>query len=101
MQVSGIKCDNTKCDYRDDNVKFEDYKEYLGKPCPKCEENLLTEEDLQKTVRMYNVADKINKFAHKLRWLNPLFYWYKIFGRPVDKKNIKVVKEFKHIKKEK
>lgn len=41
----GIKCDNPKCDYSDESVKMEDYDQWLNKPCPKCGENLLNEED--------------------------------------------------------
>ncbi len=41
----GIKCDNPKCDYVDESVKMEDYDQWLNKPCPKCGENLLNEED--------------------------------------------------------
>ena len=40
----GIKCDNTKCDYIDLSVKFEEYPKWIDKPCPKCGTNLLTQE---------------------------------------------------------
>lgn len=43
FNVSGIKCDH--CDYKDESVKVEDYKDWLNKPCPKCGANLLTEAD--------------------------------------------------------
>ena len=39
--ISGIVCDNPKCDYRDDTVKFEDYPNYVDRPCPKCKENFI------------------------------------------------------------
>ena len=40
--ISGIKCDRDSCGYRDDSVKFKDYKKWVNKPCPKCGMNLLT-----------------------------------------------------------
>jgi hypothetical protein len=43
--AQGIKCDNPDCDYMDVTVPYEDYKEWVNKPCPKCGANLLTEED--------------------------------------------------------
>lgn len=45
MEVKGIKCDNPSCDFIDMSVKFEDYEEWLNKPCPKCGSNLLTDKD--------------------------------------------------------
>ncbi len=42
----GIVCDNPTCDYEDNTVLVEDYKDWINKPCPKCGENLLTEQDL-------------------------------------------------------
>ena len=39
----GIKCDNTECDYLDLSVKFEEYPNWIDKPCPKCGTNLLTQ----------------------------------------------------------
>jgi len=60
LQITGIKCDNTDCDYRDDEADFEDYESFLNKPCPKCGENLLTEADLATTRAMMAVTEAIN-----------------------------------------
>lgn len=46
LVVKGIKCDS--CSYKDDNVEFEDYLEWLNKPCPICGENPLTADDFNK-----------------------------------------------------
>ncbi|MBB6622049.1 hypothetical protein H7E67_01270 [Clostridium gasigenes] len=62
MNMGGIKCDNPNCDFNDMNVNAEDYKEWLNKPCPKCGENLLTEEDYRNTkflLEMVKVANRI------------------------------------------
>lgn len=45
ISIRGIKCDS--CDFQDQTVKFENYKEWLNKPCPKCGDNLLTEKDYE------------------------------------------------------
>ncbi len=45
LKISGIKCDNPTCDYKDENVSLHEYELWLNKPCPCCGENLLTEED--------------------------------------------------------
>lgn len=50
VYVRGIKCDNSTCGFKDDTVKFEEYEQWLNKPCPKCGANLLTEEDYASTL---------------------------------------------------
>lgn len=47
IEVEGIKCDNVSCDYEDNTVTLDQYKDYLNKPCPKCGSNLLTEQDMR------------------------------------------------------
>ena len=32
MKIGGLKCDNETCDYKDNTVKAENYKEYVNKP---------------------------------------------------------------------
>ena len=39
-----IQCDNPNCDYEVE-IPFATYPEWINKPCPKCGENLLTEND--------------------------------------------------------
>lgn len=61
LKVGGIKCDN--CDFRDETVKWDDYLAWVNKPCPKCGENLLTEEDYQMTQVLHNAVDFLNTFS--------------------------------------
>ena len=71
MIGGGLVCDNEKCDYEDMSIKQSDYKDWVNKPCPKCGENLLTEEDfinaekMQLAVNFMNSLsqDEINDFA--------------------------------------
>lgn len=58
--VKGIKCDNPVCDYNNDNVSYEDYAEWLNRPCPRCGENLLTEADYKTVKRMIRFAKVLN-----------------------------------------
>lgn len=61
--INGIKCDADGCDYNCDDVKFEDYEQWLNKPCPKCGANLLTQEDLNTCRNLFAVAEIINAIA--------------------------------------
>lgn len=45
IDIKGIKCDREGCGYRDDSVKFKEYKKWVNKPCPKCGMNLLTRKE--------------------------------------------------------
>lgn len=71
MQVkySGLKCDC--CDYRDDEVRFEDYEKYINYPCPKCREPLLTKEDYQKCLRL-NLMNKLELGQNQYKYRNIL-----------------------------
>jgi len=55
--MSGIKCDNPSCDHFEKDVPFENYSEYVDKPCPKCGENLLTQEDFESANRMMDLGE--------------------------------------------
>jgi hypothetical protein len=46
MNIRGLKCDASDCDYSDDSILSKDYDKYLNMPCPKCGANLLTQADL-------------------------------------------------------
>lgn len=65
LNIKGIKCDNPNCDYRNDKVRFEDYKNWLNKLCPKCGANLLTKEDLEMTKSLIEVANIANRVLPK------------------------------------
>lgn len=59
----GIICDNPGCDYTDPTANGEDLSPYLNKPCPKCGENLLTEEDLNSYLEMKAMIEFINNLS--------------------------------------
>lgn len=63
LNISGIQCDNENCDYREMDVKLEDYPQWLNKPCPKCGENLLTEDDYNETLDLMKKTELINAMS--------------------------------------
>lgn len=60
MNIKGIKCDASSCEYSDDDVKVEDYAAWLNKPCPQCGANLLTEADMKTVKIMLASAELVN-----------------------------------------
>ena len=66
INVSGIKCDNPNCDFEDMSVKVEDYDKWLNKPCPKCGENLLTDNDYRNIKFLLGMAELANKIYPKI-----------------------------------
>lgn len=63
VDIHGLQCDNPNCDYEDMSVPFSDYEKSIGKPCPKCGENLLTQEDYDKVMQMIDAAEIVNMFS--------------------------------------
>lgn len=61
--VHGLICDNSECDWSDSSVKLQDYPNWLNKPCPKCGQNVLTEEDYGNTLAILELSHAINKFS--------------------------------------
>ena len=59
LNIKGIKCD--VCDYKAEDVKVEDYSEWLNKPCPKCGANLLTQEDFDTTMMLLSMVNHLNE----------------------------------------
>jgi hypothetical protein len=45
------------------SVPFSDYEKSIGKSCPKCGENLLTQEDYDKVIQMVDAAEILNMFS--------------------------------------
>lgn len=62
LKINGLTCDNTECDYQND-VPFEEYQDWLNKPCPKCGENLLTEDDLATTLALTELVKMFNEIS--------------------------------------
>lgn len=67
MKIGGIKCDNDDCDFVDMSVKVEDYDKWLNKPCPKCGENLLTEDDYKNTQLILEIVKLTNNICPEVK----------------------------------
>lgn len=63
VNVYGLKCDNPDCDYEDMSIPFSDYEKSIGKSCPKCGENLLTQKDYDEIINMIDSAEILNMFS--------------------------------------
>lgn len=61
----GLKCDSPTCDWTDPTVKVEDYKEWLNAPCPKCGDNVLTQEDFDNVMKVIEMVDLINTLSEE------------------------------------
>lgn len=67
-----VECDNPLCDHKVKNETGDPYADidlYLNVPCPKCGENLLTEDDLY----------EYKKFLRLVKWVNRWFSWTLFF----------------------
>ena len=89
IKISGLKCDNPECDYRDDTVNFEEYESRIDSSCPDCGENLLTQEDYEKAFRTIKYVLYFNKIRNIMRWTNPKHYFRLLFG---DRRKIQSIK---------
>ena len=63
LNSGGLVCDNTKCDWEDKTVKVEDYPDWLNKPCPKCGENVLTEDDYNNHLLLLKMIEFVNTLS--------------------------------------
>ena len=64
-----IICDNTECDFTIkstlDQAENLDFSPYLNMPCPKCGENLLTEQDFRLATASLSLINAFNKKIDK------------------------------------
>lgn len=66
-----IICDNPECDFTEE-IASKDIIKFRNKPCPICEQNLLTDKDLYTYIKMIEYVDFINKW---FSWLT--IFWSK------------------------
>lgn len=58
FNVSGLKCDNPECNYKDETIQYSEYKNYINYPCPCCGSPLLTKKDYR-LVKRFELFTKI------------------------------------------
>lgn len=86
VKIKGIKCDNPKCSYRDNSVEFDDYPNWVNKPCPLCGCNLLTEKDYKFCKRLVFIGNLLpasgNKSKSKIS--------FQLHGKGADEMEVEV-----------
>lgn len=63
VKTTGIQCDY--CDWKDETIPFSDLKDWINKPCPKCGENLLTEEDFNNAMQLMATVNFLNSLSEE------------------------------------
>jgi hypothetical protein len=58
-----LRCDNTLCDYVAERGLHQFGPHLIGLPCPKCGENLLTEQDYKIQKKIMDGVDVINRIG--------------------------------------
>lgn len=64
MNISGLKCDNPKCDFKDPYIPFSEYAKYVNARCPQCGAILLTERDYKKCLKIMNFVQGVSTLSH-------------------------------------
>jgi hypothetical protein len=90
LNISGLKCDY--CDYRDDSVPYSAYQKSIGKPCPKCGENLLTQQEFEKCERILKRVSRFEKVLSVTKFINPFYYLRLLFK--IEQSETKMTIEF-------
>jgi len=65
MIEGGLQCDNPSCDWVDKSITFDQMFEWINSPCPKCGENVLTEQDYKNVVDMNNIVNYVNSLSEE------------------------------------
>lgn len=63
FKTNGLKCDY--CDWKDETILYEEISNHLDTPCPKCGENILTEEQYVMLKDIKNLSDYINNVSEE------------------------------------
>ena len=80
----GLQCDSPSCDWTDETIEVEDYKQWLNASCPKCGENVLTQEDLDSVLKVMEMVDLINALPEE--GLEEFMNWSKSIGGKITSK---------------
>lgn len=57
---SGLKCDNIECNWENKTIHHKDYFKHIDRECPKCGENILTQQDYNSAMLFHSVVDMVN-----------------------------------------
>lgn len=65
LNIYGLKCDHPSCNYQDNTIQLEQYKDYINYPCPECGSPLLTQADYDTTMEIVAAATIIKQLEEK------------------------------------
>lgn len=68
-EISGLQCDTDGCDYVNPDVKFDDYINWIDRPCPCCGGSLLTKADFDAVTRVVESFKFAKKMADEMEVL--------------------------------
>lgn len=78
----GLKCDNSGCDWKDTTINFENYGDWINRPCPKCGENVLTFQDYKNAEMLREMYNYLNSLTpEQIEELGEV-YWDEIKNDP-------------------
>ena len=63
--TTNLKCDNEECNYVSHKFPNDHIVDLVGAECPLCKSNLLTKEDLDKSILMGNAIDFVNNMSEE------------------------------------
>ena len=63
FETNGLKCDY--CDWKDEDISYGEMQNHLNTPCPKCGENILTEEQLTMLESIKNLSEYFNSISEE------------------------------------
>lgn len=63
LQETGLKCDNPTCDWKDESITSDQMIAHINAECPKCGENILTEEDYNNYMTVINIIKSVEAMS--------------------------------------
>lgn len=97
-RVINLVCDNEECNYVSHEFPLSHLEDLVGTICPLCQENLLTQEDVDKSVLLNSVVNEVNSMSEeeylKLEELIPNNTYFEEMENYLKKEfNVRIINE--------
>lgn len=86
LKFNGLKCDH--CDWEDKTIPYETWSQWVDKFCPKCGENVLTQEDY---TQVKELVEAITGAIEKVKNMSPEQLAEAEARAPAELKNVKSI----------